>query len=139
MVSTRHVRMTRANDSYPYRDLVLWQKAFALAEVIYRETRHFPDDDRQGLVADLRRSALSISCHVAEHYTFSTTDFLRGLHLARRQLLRLEHQLLIARRLHCWPAGRSAAVSQRLADIHRLFRAFFNTLGLWGREARGEG
>jgi four helix bundle protein len=41
-----------------YRDLVLWQKAMALAAACYFETRPFPRTEDYGMTSQIRRSAL---------------------------------------------------------------------------------
>jgi four helix bundle protein len=49
-----------------FRDLVAWQKAMDLVAAIYRCTRSFPDEERFGLVSQLRRAAVSIPSNIAE-------------------------------------------------------------------------
>ena len=114
----------------PYRELLLWQTAMELAEVIYRHTGHFPGDERVGLAAELRRSARLIPSHIAENYDINipTADFLKGLGLARHTLLQLEIQALLAHRLRYWPPDQFAKISQRITDIQRHVQAFFNSL-----------
>ena len=38
-----------------YKDLLVWQKSMALVKDIYRLSRSFPQDERFGLVSQLRR------------------------------------------------------------------------------------
>ena len=49
-----------------YKDLLVWQKSMALVKDIYRLTRSFPQDERFGLVSQLRRAAVSIPSNIAE-------------------------------------------------------------------------
>ena len=49
-----------------YRQLAVWKRAHALALGIYRSTGSFPDRERYGLVAQLRRAAISIVSNIAE-------------------------------------------------------------------------
>ncbi len=51
---------------YGYRELVVWQKAIELTKRIYSVTRRFPDEERFGLVSQMRRSAVSIPSNIAE-------------------------------------------------------------------------
>ena len=111
-----------------YRELPLWQSAIKLAEVVYRDTRGFPRDEHLGLRAQIRHSALAIPLHVARHYTFRASTFLRGLKLARRSLLELECQVWLATRLQYWPTDRSAEIARRMVDVWRLLQAFFRSL-----------
>ena len=49
-----------------FEDLVVWQKAFALAVELYRLTRDFPTHERYGLSAELRKTARSVVYNIAE-------------------------------------------------------------------------
>ena len=48
-----------------YKDLVVWQKGIALAKVVYRLTQNLPPEEKFGLVAQMRRSAISIPSNIA--------------------------------------------------------------------------
>lgn len=80
-----------------YRDLVVWQKAKALAVSVYRETEGFPKSETYGLRSQIRRASVSISSNIAEGQGRLTRgEFLHFLGLARGSLLELETQLSIA-------------------------------------------
>jgi four helix bundle protein len=49
-----------------YRQLSVWRGAHRLALGIYRSTESFPDRERYGLVAQLRRAAVSVVSNIAE-------------------------------------------------------------------------
>ena len=49
-----------------YRDLLAWQRAMDLVELVYRATACFPTDERYGLISQLRRAAVSIPSNIAE-------------------------------------------------------------------------
>ena len=111
-----------------YRELPLWQRAVDLAEVIHRSTDAFPMAERLGLTLQLRRLAIAIPLHVAEHYSRRAATFLPGLHRAHRVLRQLEHQVLIAGRLRYWSAQQSEEISRHLAEVRRLLQAFLHSL-----------
>ncbi|MGH7538553.1 MAG: four helix bundle protein [Gemmatimonadales bacterium] len=54
-----------------YRDLRIWQRAMDLAEATYRATDGFPATERYGLVAQLRRAAVSVASNIAEGHSRS--------------------------------------------------------------------
>src|SRR5260221_14107183 len=60
-----------------YRDLRVWQRAVDLIESIYRATESFPVAERYGLVAQLRRAAVSVASNVAEGHARSRGDYVR--------------------------------------------------------------
>lgn len=51
---------------FNFEKLIVWQKAVALADLVYSITRDFPDAERFGLVSQLRRAAVSIPSNIAE-------------------------------------------------------------------------
>ena len=56
-----------------YRDLDAWQAAMALVEMIYGATRALPRHELFGLIAQLRRAAVSIPSNIAEGACRRTT------------------------------------------------------------------
>lgn len=58
--------MVGENKIYSYKDLVVWQRAVALAIAIYELTDHYPKSELYGLISQTRRSAVSIPSNIAE-------------------------------------------------------------------------
>jgi hypothetical protein len=49
-----------------YRELLVWQKAKALAVQIYQATEQFPRNETYGLTSQVRRAAVSVASNIAE-------------------------------------------------------------------------
>ncbi|PSQ75897.1 MAG: diversity-generating retroelement protein bAvd family protein [Bacteroidetes bacterium QH_8_67_23] len=49
-----------------FRKLSVWKKAHRLALNVYGLTSDFPDDERYGLISQMRRSSASIGANIAE-------------------------------------------------------------------------
>jgi four helix bundle protein len=80
-----------------YRDLLVWQKAKALAVQIYRATEQFPKTETYGLTSQIRRAVVSVPSNIAEGQGRLTLgEFLHFLGQARGSLLELDTQLAIA-------------------------------------------
>ena len=80
-----------------YRQLIVWQKSVALATHIYSLTRNFPQEERYGLLSQMRRAAVSIPSNIAEGRSRnSRKDFIQFLHIALGSVAELETQLEIA-------------------------------------------
>lgn len=80
-----------------YRDLLAWQKAFAVGLDVYRVTDMFPDRERYSLTQQMRRSAVSVPSNIAEGYgRGSRVEYLRYLKISRGSLCELETQMLFA-------------------------------------------
>jgi four helix bundle protein len=79
-----------------YRELLVWQKAKALAVDVFRTTEAFPRSQLYGLTSQLRRAAVSIPSNIAEGQGRLTPgEFLHFLGQARGSLLELDTQLAI--------------------------------------------
>ena len=77
-----------------YRDLHVWKSGVELALQIYKINSEFPNDERFGLVSQMRRCGISIPSNIAEgHARLSTREFIRFVSIALGSLAELETQL----------------------------------------------
>jgi hypothetical protein len=67
-----------------YRDLVVWQRAIELADLVYTITDAFPARERYGLAFQMRKAAVSIASNIAEGTTSNTRLSLAHRHRAWR-------------------------------------------------------
>lgn len=51
---------------HKYRDLKVWQRAMKFTVTVYQETRHWPSEERFGLISQIRRATSSIPLNIAE-------------------------------------------------------------------------
>jgi four helix bundle protein len=80
-----------------YRDLAAWQCAKELGLAIYSLTRSFPEDERFGLISQLRRGGVSVASNIAEGYgRGAAPDYARFLRIARGALFEIETQIEFA-------------------------------------------
>jgi len=81
-----------------YREILVWQKAKALAAVhLYHSTERFPKTETYGLTSQMRRAAVSVVSNIAEGQGRLTSgEFQHFLGQARGSLLELDTQLAIA-------------------------------------------
>lgn len=76
-----------------FRELVAWQKTYALGLALYKITGKFPDAERFGLVSQLRRGTISIPSNIAEGYgRGGRADYVRFLKIARGALHEVDTQ-----------------------------------------------
>jgi four helix bundle protein len=83
--------------NWHHRELDVWRKSMNLASTIYSLTNQFPSAERFGLVAQMRRAAVSIPSNIAEGAARGTSlEFARFLRIARGSVAELETQLELA-------------------------------------------
>ena len=80
-----------------FKKLAIWTKASELSKEVYLITRKLPDDEKFGLVSQMRRASVSIPSNIAEGTSRnSETDYKRFLEFAIGSAFELETQLVIA-------------------------------------------
>lgn len=83
-----------------YRELDVWKLAMELVVECYAASKRFPDDEKFGLVSQLRRAAVSVPANIAEGQGRGMTKaFINHLWIATGSLKELETHLVIANRL----------------------------------------
>lgn len=82
-----------------HKDLDVWRLAVDLATAIYKATKGFPRDEQYGMVAQMRRSAVSIASNIAEGAARQgEKEYLQFLYIALGSASELDTQLEIAGR-----------------------------------------
>ena len=112
-----------------YRDLIAWQKAFALGLDVYLLTKRLPEHEKFGLVSQLRRGAVGIASNIAEGYgRQSTSDYIRFLRIARGCLYEMDTQLLFAVRLGYVEAQECGSLLEQLNECGRILAGLIRSL-----------
>lgn len=112
--------------SHGYQDLIVWQRAMDLAEQIYGETAKFPDQERYGLTAQVRRAAVSIPSNIAEgNARNSDRDFGRFLEIALGSLAEAETQIILAGRLKYLASASCTKLLEQAAEVGRLLAGLY--------------
>ena len=114
--------------SQNYRDLIVWQKAMDLVELVYRTSRCFPKDELYALTNQIRRAAVSIPSNIAEGQgRGGDPELLRFLRIAHGSLRELETQILIAQRLGYISVTDSAKSTEMAAEVGRLLNGLIRS------------
>src|SRR5688500_3724997 len=83
-----------------HSDLVAWQEAMNLVEMVYRESDGFPQKEVFGLTAQMRRAAVSIVSNISEGAARnSRREFAQFVGISCGSLAELETQLALCLRL----------------------------------------
>ncbi len=83
-----------------YQDLDAWKESIKLVKKIYEITNKFPQDEKFGIVSQIRRASISIPSNIAEGAArFSDKESLRFMEIALGSIAEVETQLIIANEL----------------------------------------
>jgi len=114
-----------------YRDLLVWQKAMALARAVYRETEALPKSETYGLQAQMRRAAVSMPSNIAEgHGRLDDGHFRQFLATARGSLFELQTQLELAGDLKLMSDSSTKELMECCDEIARMLNGLVNAMGI---------
>ena len=83
-----------------HKDLEAWKKSIKLVMEVYEITKTFPNDERYGIVSQIRRAAVSVPSNLAEGAARSSDkEALRFFDIAIGSLAELDTQFIISENL----------------------------------------
>lgn len=108
-----------------YKELIVYQKGYKLALKIYQITKDYPKEEIYGLTSQMRRSAVSIPCNIAEGYRRGhRKEYIQFLYMAHgscselETLISLSHDLgLISEQVFQELFGLQEEVSKLLSGL----------------------
>ena len=101
IVSAVNSQPPKSVDMKSHKDLDVWRLAVDLATDVYKVTTTFPKEEQYGIVAQMRRSAVSIASNIAEGAARQgSKEFLQFIHIALGSVSELDTQLEIAMRVN---------------------------------------
>ncbi len=119
-----------------YKDLIVWQKAIELAKLVYRLTMTFPNEEKFGLTAQLRRAAVSVPSNIAEGQARRTTgEFVQFISHAEGSIAELDTQLILSLELKFSPMKDVAPAFELLTEIRKMLNALRRTLATRGNSS----
>lgn len=80
-----------------FKSLAIWERSRILVQHIYEVTKGFPDDEKFGLVSQMRRAAVSVPSNIAEGCgRKGNKELIQFLHISTGSLCELETQLYLS-------------------------------------------
>jgi four helix bundle protein len=112
-----------------FRNLNVWQKAYALTLDIYRATKTFPKAETYGMISQLQRAAVSVPANIAEGYERNyRKEYVQFLFISKGSLGEVETFLLLARDLGYLSNEDYAAIEEKRGETTRLLRGLIKSL-----------
>ena len=96
--SNRESRKANRGNAMHFTDLDVWQVAHSLTLNIYKWTKDFPNEEKFGLVSQMRRAAVSIESNIAEGFgRLHKKEKQQFYYTSRGSCFELETQILICK------------------------------------------
>jgi four helix bundle protein len=121
------------NATCSYKDLVVWRKGMVLAKVVYSLTRAFPSEEKFGIVAQMRRAAISIPSNIADGQARHTTgEFTQFISHAEGSVAELDTQLILSIDLKFCAASAANPAFELIGELRRMLNALRRKLAARG-------
>lgn len=112
-----------------YRDLIAWQKAYAMGKAVYETAGTMTEADRYGLPGSLKRLAVSVASHIANGYGRGQTgDYLWFLKQARGEIYQIDTQLLFSLDFRLLSKDRYGELKAMVDESERVLAGLIRSL-----------
>ncbi len=112
-----------------YKELLVWKKAYQLCLDVYKITKVFPNEEKFGLVSQIRRSAVSVPSNIAEGYSRgSRAEYIRALYIAYGSHCELETQIILSGDLGYVESESLERIQKDIGDIERMLTGLIKSL-----------
>ena len=109
-----------------FQQLETWQEAHKLVLMVYRVTKEFPNDEKFGLVSQMRRAAVSIPANIAEGFKRrGVQDKLRFYNTSESSLEELKYYFILSKDLDYIPANQN--LISHTETVGRLLNGLINS------------
>ena len=112
-----------------FKELKVWQKGIELVAIVYKITSSFPEEEKYGLSAQMRRAAVSIPSNIAEgHLRKTAKDFRQFLSIARGSCAELETQIIIAHKLGFIHDNNFNILFPKIEELSKMLSSFYSKI-----------
>jgi four helix bundle protein len=112
-----------------FKDLKVWQKSVDLAVGIYKLTSNFPNEEKFGMISQMRRSSVSISSNIAEGSAkTSKKAFANSLEISLGESFELETQIEISRRIGFISEDQHEGINKEITEIQKMILGLISSL-----------
>ncbi|MBA4300667.1 four helix bundle protein [Algoriphagus alkaliphilus] len=107
-----------------YKELNVWKRSIKLCASVYKLTSTFPNEERFGLISQMRRASVSVPSNIAEGGGRRTNnEFVHFLGVAHGSICELESQLYVSVELEFSSFEAIEAITSELTEIQKMLFA----------------
>ena len=112
-----------------WKDLKVWDKSHSLVKNIYRIVPSFPDEEKYGLISQIKRAAVSIPTNMVEGFARNTTkEYILFLFNSRGSLEELRYLGLLSFELGFLSDKDYKYIEGSCEDISKMLNALIKKL-----------
>jgi len=104
-----------------HKDLDVWKNSIDLVIEVYQLLKKYPDEEKFGIVSQMKRCAVSIPSNIAEGAARSSKkEFSHFLSISLGSLAELETQILISKKLNFVSGDNTEKILINLTSIRKM-------------------
>ncbi|TFV96291.1 four helix bundle protein [Algoriphagus kandeliae] len=104
-----------------FKELKVWQKSVDMAVKIYSVTKSYPNEEKFGLISQMRRAGVSIPSNIAEGCAkTSNKSFVNSLEVSLGESFELETQMIISERIGILDNTTARELESDLSEIQKM-------------------
>ncbi len=112
-----------------FKELKIWQKGMQIAAEVYHLTKQFPEEEKFGLVSQMRRCAVSIPSNIAEGSSRYTSKAQRNyLDIALGSVFELETQVMLCQMIGYITENDTKELLGNLREEQKMIVSFLKIL-----------
>ena len=116
-------------ESRTHKNLEVWKSSIQFVTDIYKITSVFPKVELYGIVAQMRRAAVSVPSNIAEGASRrSSVEFKHFLHIALSSAAELNTQLIISHNIGYLDLERMESLVNELDRISKMLQGLIKSL-----------
>ncbi|MBU8893441.1 MAG: four helix bundle protein [Bacteroidales bacterium] len=112
-----------------FKELIIWQKARKLVKDVYVVVKSFPDDEKFGIISQIKRACVSIPANIAEGTGRNTDkDFGRFLDIANGSSYELETLIILSCDLEYLNKSDFESIINKIKEVQKMIYSFRNKI-----------
>ena len=109
---------------FAFEKLTVWQKSVVMVKEVYTTTRTFPKEEKYGIISQIRRSALSVTCNLAEGSgKISNKDKANYTAIAFGSLMETMNLLIVSVEVEMMSSEKLEEFRIQISEISRMLTA----------------
>lgn len=116
-----------------YHKLQIWKKSVEVVKSVYKITNEFPQSEKNGLVSQIRRAAVSVTLNIVEGHRRSresNKEFIRFLNISDGSLVEVESCLELALELGFLTHEEYSVIESNRRELAIMLTAFIKSIKL---------
>jgi four helix bundle protein len=116
-------------DIRTHKDLIVWQKSIAFVTEIYKVTASMPNNEKFGIISQLRRAAISIPTNISEGAARrSTKEFIQFIYISLGSVSEIDTLLIIVGNLKYSDLNELSKLILQAEEIKKMLTALIKSL-----------